>query len=243
MEPMDEARTNEILSSIRRESQKENGDERNQALSILTEKLIKQISRALLSHNLEIATIALSNARIYEQSAAFTLNAQDSVAIYQLGRISGAYTALQPFITDMSEEEELKHARDCAPKYFDQVLDYLGLYGKATQGNIAVRLGVSPSNLSNILKRLGNAGAVYCEKSGKYHFYYLTPMGLKYWKKQRYFHGGMVKDVELGENDTDDIEEEEMTLMHILNKDSFFDPSVEEDRNDDDESRLLCLAE
>ena len=208
--------SDELLLSIRREAEKEASQDRDQALSMLTEKLIRQISRTLLSNNLEIAATALNSAKIYEQAAAFTLIAQDPAAIYQLGRISGACTALQPFVAEMSEEEELKQVRDSAPKYFDQILDYLGRYGKETQGNIASRLGVSPSNLSNILKRMGNAGAVYCEKSGKYHHYYLTPMGQKYWKKRISTLNEAEKDVRFDVNEELGAEDEMMMIPYIL---------------------------
>ena len=69
-------------------------------------------------------------------------------------------------------------------------------------------------------------------------------MGFKYWKKQRFLHDKTTNDIEieLDEDDTHDIEVEELTLMHILNRSSFFNSATRQ-AGDDEKMRLTCFAE
>lgn len=229
----------EILMSLRGEYAKKEDPARTRQMSQLTEKMILQISRTLLSNNLEAAVALLDAAKGFEQAAAYTLEAQDVAAAYQLGRLGGAYIALQPFISDQAEEEELNNARNYAPKYFDRILNYLGDRGKESPGNLAEALRVSPPNLSNILRRMSNAGVVYSEKAGKFHYYYLTPVGRKYWQKQHADHDDDKAYIETLFQRKDDVDSEEDWTRDLLYQEDYRGICGKEQDAEIEESSLI----
>lgn len=122
---------------------------------------------------------------LHEQEALTQISVEKWETPYQLGRLSGTLSVLKELSFKQADEVEAEEARSLAPKYFDRIIAHLGTHNKDSSGNIAALLGVSPSNISNILKRMIVSGTVYRENAGKIHYYRLTPLGVKLWEKQQ----------------------------------------------------------
>lgn len=147
------------------------------------DKLIVLQVRAYIKHATSALLKMLKVTPLYEKEALMKSRSADWEIPYQLGRLNGAYTMMLELAKEKADEEEVNNARLVAPKYFDQIIMHLGKNEKDIQGNIAKALSISTSNLSNIIKRMSESGTVYCEASGKFHYYRLTTIGYRYWKR------------------------------------------------------------
>ena len=103
---------------------------------------------------------------------------------YQLGAWEGWLQAFHVLYEDEEREYDIVEMAVAKSPNADKIIRFLYQYGQPIRhGELAEKLGMSDSALSNAMKRVVGCGAVSASRTGRNTRYTLTPAAIQYCKK------------------------------------------------------------
>jgi len=114
-----------------------------------------------------------------------TLETDEENIMYQMGLLGGATMVIKQMYFDNVQMEET-HSSCPDTKYADRIVENLVYVPYMQHAQLARKLEISSSQLTQIMTKLDNSGYQFINSSreGKFKYYSLSEIGKKYYRKQ-----------------------------------------------------------